>query len=142
MSTLKRAIEIASEAHAGQLDKGGKPYIDHPLRVMAKVEGMREKTVAVLHDVVEDCPDWTLGRLRAEGFDETVINAVNSVTRRQGETYGDFVQRAGENEIGRVVKIADLLDNSDLSRVQMPTGADQERLMRYRQALLALNVDL
>lgn len=137
MSTLERAIVIAAQAHAGQVDKAGAPYILHPLRVMLAVDTPDERIVAVLHDVVEDT-DWTLDRLRAEGFAESIVEAVDSVTRRDGESYEDFVQRAARNPIGRNVKRADLRDNSNLSRILLPTASDHERVAKYQSALKLL----
>ena len=139
MSTLDRAIEIASSAHAGQTDKGGAPYIEHPLRVMARCIGNDAKIVAVLHDVVEDCPDWGFERLRAEGFSEAVLAGLDSVTKRNGEDYDTFVQRAGRNALGREVKLADLADNSDISRLPAVTEQDLARLEKYRRAIDRLN---
>src|ERR1700721_4803699 len=115
MSTLERAIAIAAEAHAGQVDKAGAPYVLHPLRMMLNMSSIDECIVAVLHDVCEDCPGWTFDRLRSEGFPARIIEALQSVTKRDGEEYEDFVRRAAANSIGRCVKLADLSDNSDLS---------------------------
>ena len=137
MSTLERAIAIAAEAHAGQLDKGGNPYILHPLRVMLRLGDPDARIVAVLHDVVEDSA-WTLEQLRAEGFSAAVIDAVESVTKRDGEEYEDFVGRAGRNTIGRMVKRADLEDNLDLTRVEDPGERDHLRIEKYRKALAML----
>jgi (p)ppGpp synthase/HD superfamily hydrolase len=137
MSTLERAISIALEAHAGQHDKAGQPYILHPLRVMLALNGPEERIAAVLHDVVEDS-DWTLDRLRGEGFSESVIAAVDSLTRRDSETYEEFVQRASRDPVGRAVKRADLLDNLDLSRIASPSQRDHERVAKYRRALALL----
>src|SRR4051812_31424399 len=117
MSTLERAIAIAAEAHAGQVDKAGAPYILHPLRVMLSVETTDERIVAVLHDVVEDCPGWTAERLRDEGFSTAVLRGVDAVTKRDGESYESFVVRAAADPLGRAVKIADLRDNMDLRRI-------------------------
>ncbi len=136
--TLERAIAIAAEAHAGQKDKAGAPYVLHPLRVMLQQTSLEGRMAAVLHDVVEDTP-WTLDGLRAEGFPEEVIAAVDALTRRPNESYEAFVQRAGANAIARAVKRADLLDNLDLSRLPNPTERDLERLERYRQALRVLD---
>lgn len=91
MSTIERAVAIAAEAHAGQVDKAGAPYILHPLRVMLSMETVEEQVVAVLHDVVEDT-HWNLDALRAEGFSESVLRAVDSLTRRDGESYDSFVE--------------------------------------------------
>lgn len=97
-----------------------------------------ERIAAVLHDVVEDT-HWTLDQLRVEGFSDSVIAAIDSLTRREGETYEDFVKRAAADPIGRVVKRADLLDNLDLSRIANPTAKDAERAAKYRNALAVLD---
>ncbi len=137
MSTLERAISIAAEAHAGQVDKAGTPYVLHPLRVMLQMDTNDERIVAVLHDVVEDCPEWPLKRLQAEGFSEHIIEALVSVTKRDdnSETYEAFVLRAARNPIGRRVKLADLRDNCDLSRIAAPSEKDHDRVKKYRQAM-------
>src|SRR5258707_10302542 len=134
MSNLERAIIIAAEAHAGVMDKGGAPYILHPLRMMLSLSTIEERIVAVLHDVCEDCPDWTFERLSAEGFSKDILAALDSVTKRNGEPYEDFALRAARNPIGRHVKLADLKDNSDLSRIANPTGKDRERVEKYLRA--------
>ena len=139
MTTLERAIAIATEAHAGQVDKAGEPYILHGLRVMLAVETTEERMAAVLHDVVEDT-DWTIEGLREEGFSNEVLGAIQSVTKQDGETYQEFVRRAAIHPIGKAVKIADLLDNAALSRIPEPTDADRRRLARYRDALVVLGV--
>ncbi|OOH80397.1 GTP pyrophosphokinase [Pseudomonas koreensis] len=132
--TLERAIAIAATAHAGQVDKGGAPYILHPLKVMLRMTTLEERIVAVLHDVVEDCA-ISLDDLRKEGFSEDVLNAIESVTKVSGESYEDFVERAEQNPIGRVVKLADLEENSDLSRIASPSWEDLERVEKYRRAI-------
>lgn len=134
MNTLERAIVIAAEAHAGQVDKAGAPYILHPLRVMLRVTATDERIAAVLHDVVEDTP-WTLAALEAEGFAPEVIAAVDALTRRAEESYETFVVRAGANPVARAVKLADLAENMDLTRLPAPTDHDRERLARYRRAV-------
>src|SRR5262249_48563504 len=113
MSTIERAIAIAAEAHTGQVDKAGAPYVLHPLRMMLRMASNDERIVAVLHDVCEDCPCWTMVRLRKEGFAEHLIEALRSVTKRDGEDYEAFVRRAAGNRIGRQVKLADLRVNCD-----------------------------
>ncbi|WP_433735885.1 HD domain-containing protein [Pseudomonas putida] len=132
--TLEHAIAIAAGAHAGQVDKGGAPYILHALRVMLKVTTLEERIVAVLHDVVEDC-DISLEELREEGFSETVLAGIESVTKVPGESYEDFIARVAQNPIGRVVKLADLEENSDLSRIAQPSWEDLERIEKYRRAI-------
>ena len=134
MATLERAISIAAKAHEGQTDKAGAPYIIHPIRVMLRVATTEERIVAVLHDVVEDT-DITLEALKCEGFSEAVLSAIKAVTKLPGEEYTAFVQRAASNPIGRTVKLADLAENSDLSRIPEPTAQDQERAAKYRRAI-------
>lgn len=138
MSTLERAIAIAVEAHEGQVDKAGSPYILHPLRVMLSLRSTDERVVGVLHDVCEDCPGWDFERFGREGFSEIVIDALRSVTKIEGEPYEEFVLRAAGNAIGRAVKIADLVDNCDISRIAEPTAHDHDRLAKYARALALL----
>jgi len=134
MSTIERAIVIAAEAHAGQVDKAGAAYILHPLRVMLRMETGDERITAVLHDLVEDSA-WDLDQLRAEGFSEQVVRAIDSVTRRDGESYDDFLLRAGRDAIGLRVKLADLEDNCDITRIATPTDGDLARMEKYRRAI-------
>ena len=135
---LERAIEIAVTAHKGQRDKAGQPYILHPLRVMFDLESNDERIVGVLHDVVEDCAGWSFERLQREGFSKPVVNAVEQVTARPGESYDEFIQRAGTNRLARSVKMADLRDNMRLDRIANPTEKDFERIEKYKRALAAL----
>ena len=152
--SLEHAIAIASEAHAGVTDKAGAPYILHPLRVMLAVEGDVARTTAVLHDVIEDCPEWTFDRLAGEGFGADVIDALRSVTKLPEETeqpedsveqrrlrYLAFVGRAAAHPIGRMVKLADLEDNLNVTRLAAVSQKDAARLSKYLEAralLLAL----
>lgn len=133
MSNLERALAIAVEAHKGQKDKYGAPYILHPLRVMARVNSDSEKIVAILHDVVEDT-DWTFQQLRKEGFSDEVIRALDCVTKREGEPYEDFVKRSASNALARRVKLADLEDNMDIRRLNSVEAKDAERLNKYLKA--------
>ena len=133
MATLERALVIAAEAHQGALDKGGAPYILHPLRLMHQMTTVDEQIVALLHDVVEDSP-WTLDALCAEGFSEEVVAAVDGLTRREGETYDDFIARGVTNPLARRVKRADIEDNMDLRRLGEIGEKDLERLQRYQRA--------
>src|SRR6188508_1629028 len=110
MSTIERAIEIAAAAHAGQKERNGDPYLFHPLRVMLAVKTEHERMAAVLHDVVEDTA-VTLDDLRAEGFPEEVVRAVDLLTKREGQTREDAAYKAVSDPIARVVKLADVTDN-------------------------------
>jgi GTP diphosphokinase / guanosine-3',5'-bis(diphosphate) 3'-diphosphatase len=116
MPSLERAIAIAAHAHAGQIDKAGQPYILHPLRVMLRLVTDEERIAAVLHDVVEDT-SVTLDDLRAEGFSEPVLVAVEALTKRHGETRLQAAARAAAHPLARVVKLADNAENMDLSRI-------------------------
>ena len=137
MSSLSRAICIAAEAHEGQVDKASAPYILHVLRVMMKMSTDEERIVAVLHDLIEDT-SWTLERLAGEGFSSSVLEAIDGLTKRAGEDYDAFIQRAGQSALSRRVKLADLEDNADLSRLSSPTPHDLARVAKYRRALLRL----
>ena len=132
--TLERAIEIAARTHAGQVDKGGAPYILHPLRVMLRVAPGAQQIVAVLHDVVEDS-DVTFEDLEREGFAAEVIKGLRAVTKVEGESYEDFVARAARDPVGKAVKLADLMENSDLSRIAEPSQKDLERVEKYGRAI-------
>lgn len=134
MSSLEEAIALAVEAHKGQVDKSGQPYILHPLRVMFRLQGENEKIVGILHDVVEDTP-ITFAQLRQMGYSEEVIEGVDGVTRRENETYAQFIERSQQNRLSCRVKIADLEDNMDLRRLPRDlTERDYERLQRYTRA--------
>jgi hypothetical protein len=133
MATIERALQIAARAHEGQRDKEGLPYILHALRVMLAVQSEEAQTVAVLHDVVEDTP-VTLDDLRAAGFSEAVLAAVECVTHRKGQPYADYVVRCKGNAVARSVKLADLGDNARLDRTILRPQRltqDLDRIRRY-----------
>jgi (p)ppGpp synthase/HD superfamily hydrolase len=112
---LERAIALAVEAHEGHWVGEGRPYILHPLRVMARVETDAERIVAILHDTVENEGDRvSFARLRQEGFPEDIVQAIDCLTRRDGEPYADMIERIAPNALARRVKLADLADNLDL----------------------------
>ena len=136
---LERAIEIAVSAHKGVFDKGGNPYILHPLRVMMLLTTKDEKIVGVLHDVVEDSEDWDFDKLKAEGFSDTVLDSLRSVTKfSEDEDYDAFIQRGLDNSIGRAVKIADIKDNLDVTRIGELKDKDLKRLNKYKRSLKTL----
>jgi (p)ppGpp synthase/HD superfamily hydrolase len=130
MATLDDAILLAAQAHHGQADRNGQPYVLHVLRVMFRLETEHERMAGVLHDVVEDTPS-TLAELRALGYPEEVVAAVDCLSRRPDETYEAFIARAAANPLARRVKLADLEDNMDLRRLTALTERDRERLQRY-----------
>ncbi|MBX5132178.1 HD domain-containing protein [Rhizobium lentis] len=111
MQHLDHAMQIALEAHEGQVDKTGRPFFEHCQRVALLVSGDEARTVAYLHDVAEKGSGWTLDRLREEGFPPAIISAVDALTRRPEETDDEFVRRAASNPLALPVKQADLEDN-------------------------------
>jgi (p)ppGpp synthase/HD superfamily hydrolase len=134
MSTLERAIQIATEAHRGQVDKAGNDYILHPLRVMELGNSLEEKIVGILHDVVEDT-DWTFERLADEGFSPTVLDALRCVTKlSEDEPYDHFISRVQANPLAIAVKLNDLSDNMDIRRLKTLTEKDFIRLQKYHKA--------
>ena len=134
------------------MDKGGNPYILHPIRVMLSLDSEEERIVGVLHDVVEDCEGWTWERLKEQGCSDEIIEALQSVSKTPKEEaeyrslpedkklghYLEFIQRAKANKIGRNVKAADIRDNLDISRIDDITNNDIQRLKRYSKALRLL----
>lgn len=140
MSTIEKAIEIAANAHAGQVDKAGAPYVFHPLRLMFSVETRFEKMTAVLHDVVEDT-DKTLADLLQAGFPVEVVDAVDALTKRPGETRLVAAARAAKNPIALVVKLADVTDNMDLGRIPNPGKKDFDRLNEYKKVKALLEAE-
>jgi (p)ppGpp synthase/HD superfamily hydrolase len=133
MSNLDTALSIAIQAHAGQQDKAGQPYILHPLRLMFQMETEEEMITAVLHDVVEDSP-WTLDDLRQAGFSQAVVTAVAAVSRQPDESYEAFIERLLPNPLAAKVKRADLADNMDVRRLRTMTAKDRERIEKYHRA--------
>ena len=134
MQLLEKAILMAIQAHQGQQDWAGRPYILHPFRAMLSLETEDEMIVAVLHDVVEDTA-LTLGDLREAGFSEDVLAAVDCLTRRDDETYEEFIERIVPNPLAVRVKQADLVDNMNLLRINGRLAErDMARLNRYLAA--------
>lgn len=131
----KKAVIIAQEAHKGQLDKGGNPYIQHPLYVASQVDTMELKIVAVLHDTLEDS-DMTANDLKKEGFPERIVDAIVMLTHEDGdeEAYLDYIRRVATNTMAAAVKKADLMHNMDMSRIQKPTEKDLKRRAKYEKA--------
>lgn len=132
------ALQIATKAHEGQKDKSGYEYIMHPIRVAERCKDTRAKIVALLHDTIEDT-FVTTDYLREQGFPDETIEGVLSVTKREGESYDEFVRRAAENPLGKEVKKADLEDNMDIRRLKELTDEDVGRLRKYLRAWQFLN---
>lgn len=130
---LDKAALICVTKHAGQRDKMGCAYFQHPMRVAMRCRTDEEKMVALLHDTIEDT-DITAEYLLAEGFPQSVVDGILSVTKREGESYEDFVRRAKQNPIGRVVKLHDLEDNLNALRLD---HFDADMAARYNKYLAA-----
>jgi (p)ppGpp synthase/HD superfamily hydrolase len=137
MATLERAIQIAAEAHFGQTDKGGQPYILHPIRVMLRMTTNEERIIGVLHDVVEDS-EYSFEKLASEGFSKEVIDAVAALTKLPGESRIAAARRAAAHPLARTVKLADNAENMDLGRISNPTEKDLARLKEYEQVRIIL----
>lgn len=133
MPTFDDAISLAVRVHAGQSDRAGQPYILHVLRVTSRVYDLTAQMVAVLHDVVEDTP-VTLEELRLMGYPEQVVEAIDSLSRRDGEGYDAYIERLSVNPLAVRVKLSDLQDHLDLRRSGELTPGDLERVGRYRRA--------
>ena len=133
MPTVEDAISLAVRAHAGQKDRYGQPYILHVIRVVARLFDPPAQMAAALHDVVEDTA-VTLDELRLMGYSEAVLAAVECVTRRNNETYEQFIERIAPNPLAVRVKLADLEDNMDLRRGGVLRAEDLERVARYHRA--------
>ncbi|MCU1456661.1 MAG: metal-dependent phosphohydrolase sub domain protein, partial [Actinomycetia bacterium] len=132
---LEAALALAEKLHRSLYDKAGNPYIDHITRVVARVDHDADKIAAALHDVVEDMPS-TLDNLAAAGFAPDVVDAIDAVSRRPGETCEVFLSRVAVNEIATRVKFADLADNSDEQRLaRLPTELAARHRDKYARAL-------
>lgn len=133
MHLIENALQIALTTHAGQQDKAGRPYILHPLRVMAAMQTDAERAAALLHDVIED-GDWDPVRLIDAGIPEQVADAVDTLSRRKGEDYEAFIDRVLENPLAARVKRADLEDNLQVLRLPSLKDADLIRIAKYHRA--------
>jgi len=136
---LSKAIQIASEAHEHDLDRGGSPYILHPLRLMFRLrtDDPELMAIAVLHDVVEDS-DWTIQDLREQGFTERVLKALTLLTHDDGSPYDDYIEKISKNIDAIFVKMEDLRDNSDITRLKGVTEKDLKRTEKYHRSFVRL----
>lgn len=136
---LLKAATVAARAHAHQKRKDGTPYISHPIRVAIRCESTLEKTAALLHDVVEDT-DVTLEDLRELGFEQTVLDVVDKLTKRPGEKYVDFIERISNEPHAVRVKIADIEDNLEDQSALDPEEASFLRKRYYKALDVLLDV--
>ena len=133
------AVKVATEAHKGQVDKGGKPYIGHPTAVAASVNEPDQKIVAYLHDVIEDTP-ITAEDLLNMGFSSKIVDSIKLLTKDKNVPYEEYLKKIRSDSCARAVKIADLKHNMDLNRIPNPTEKDYARLEKYKKALAFLEV--
>ena len=131
---LNKAIVLAVKAHENQLDtNNGRPYIEHPFRVMNAGHTIQEKIVGILHDVVEDTT-WTLDKLAQEGFSREIISGVDAMTRRDNESYDAYIRRLADDPVAVRVKLNDLTDNMDIRRWDELPDKEVPRLRKYLKA--------
>ena len=133
---IEAARALATAAHAGQVDKAGLPYVTHPERVASRLESPAARVVGWLHDTVEDT-GLTLAEVEAQ-FGPATAAAVDAVSRREGEDWDAYLRRVKANPVARLVKISDLIDNSNLSRIPRVTLRDVQRQAKYNRALREL----
>lgn len=136
---LAKAIRIAASAHENQTDKGGNAYILHPIRIMQRLRSTDEELmqIAILHDVAEDT-EWTLEQLELEGFSQRVIAALELLSHRKEDTYEAYIKKISSNIDAIRVKIEDLRDNSDITRLKGLRKKDFERIEKYNRAFVFL----
>lgn len=135
-SKLESAIGLALDVHKDQVDKGGKPYILHPLSVMLMCDTTEEKIVGILHDAIEDADSPIAVELYIESvFSEDIVKAIKCLTRRGGVSYSQYLRDVKSNELARKIKLKDLEHNMDLSRLDVITDKDYDRLDKYKKAV-------
>ena len=133
----KKAMKFCYEAHKGQVDKTGVPYVFHPFHVAEQMTDEATTVVALLHDLVEDT-EYTLEDIATLGFGQEIVDAVALMTHEDGVPYLDYVARLKSNPLARAVKLADLVHNSDLSRLGKVDDETKRRLEKYKKAVAIL----
>lgn len=139
MNYLDKAIQIATTAHSNQVDKAGKPYILHPLKVMFKMDTETEMIIAVLHDIMEDCKGITAYYLEKEGFPEDIVNTLIVLNRHNYQDYDAYIYEVAKNPIARKVKMGDIMDNINVLRLDSVEEVDLQRIKKYHWAYNYLN---
>ncbi len=131
---LHKAITIACDAHQGQSSINGEPYILHPLRLLIKAKSNEEKIIAALHDVIEKS-NISLADLKNKGFDQNIISSIDSLSRRRGESYVDYIARLMKNNISVKIKLLDLADNIKIHSENNDNGIYDAKINQYKNAL-------
>jgi (p)ppGpp synthase/HD superfamily hydrolase len=142
----KIALNIIETAFAGKKDKAGKPYIEHLLRVADSSKNYlldadyyeQLEVIALLHDLLEDCPEWTKQHLNAVFKDALIIDAVDRLTKKDNLDYDQYIHNISNNRYAKAVKLADLKDNMDLSRLSELNEKDIERVVKYHKSYVRL----
>lgn len=129
----KKALRLCYEAHSGQMDKGGVPYVFHAIHVAEQMQDEYDTCVALLHDVIEDT-DYKLEDIIACGFPDEIIEALRHITRAKNQDYADYIQVVKRNPIAVRVKLADIEHNSDLTRLSVVDDASRKRILKYELA--------
>lgn len=137
MANLEKAIVIATNAHIGQLDKGGAPYILHPMRVMMRMETIPGKILALFHDIVEDT-HINIEDLTNEGFSDAVIDGVDCITKRNGESYNNYIERVISNPLSAECKLEDMRDNSNIYRILKVKKEHIKMITKYHKATMKI----
>lgn len=135
----KKALKLCYEAHAGQVDKSGLPYVHHPFHLAEQMDDEDSTVVALLHDVIEDTP-YTFDDIEVMGFGEAVMGALRLLTHEDSVPYLSYVKEIAKDPLAKKVKLADLVHNSDLTRLDHePTEKDLDRIEKYRKSMVILN---
>ena len=137
---IEKALKIAYKAHENQFDKGGEPYINHPLHIAKMLNNEDEIITALLHDVMEDS-NITKKDLIDFGFNKNVINALYFLTRKRNEDYFSYINKIKSNTLAKKIKILDLEHNLDVKRLSKITNKDLQRIEKYKKALAILKKD-
>ena len=136
MATLGRALAICATVFQDVTDKGGRPYMEHCLYVMDGAKHLTdlERIAFLLHDLFEDCPEWTAERMRSEGFTQYTIDIMIAMTHLDDESYDDYIKRISLNPMARIGKRRDLRHNMDVTRLKGLRKKDFDRLEKYARA--------
>ena len=136
----KTALKLCFEAHKDQTDKSGLPYVFHPFHLAEQMPDEKTTVVALLHDVIEDT-DYTLDDMKNMGFSDDILSAIALMTHDDGVPYMEYVALIKKNPIAKMVKLADLRHNSDMSRLDIVTPEDEARGKKYKKAVELLEKD-
>jgi guanosine-3',5'-bis(diphosphate) 3'-pyrophosphohydrolase len=140
---LNKMLVLATNAHAGQFDKAGKPYILHCLKVMHYLKSEDEELmcIALGHDIIEDTK-VTYVELWSQGFSSRIIEGIRALTKQRGQTYDEYKHQVFASRDAMRVKMCDLRHNSDIRRLKGITEKDVARIAKYHQFYLEIKEKL